>query len=73
VTELRFHRDLYKGAAVDAAAKVYQDYVGIELIEEDSHWVVRLTSDDPERERLVAGELGNYALGATVDGRGGPR
>jgi hypothetical protein len=73
VTELRFHRELYKGTAVDSAAKVYQDYVDIELVEEESHWVVRITSDQADRERVVAGELSNYALGVTVDERGGPR
>lgn len=72
MTELRFHRQLYEGTAVDAAAKVYQDYVHIDLVEEDSYWVVKISSDDSERERIVAGELGNYALGATVDaGAGG--
>lgn len=66
--ELRFHRELYRGEAVDAAAKLYTPYAQIELLEEPSHWVVRVTAASPVRELRVARELANHALGATVRG-----
>ena len=67
--ELRFHRDLYRGESVDAAAKTLAAYAtGIERAEEPSHWVLRVTATTPERERRVAGEIANRALGITVQG-----
>jgi hypothetical protein len=71
VTEIRFHREIYDGKAVDAAVKVYEAYAQFELREEASHWVVQLTASDEARERRVAGELGNYALGLTMRDRVG--
>jgi hypothetical protein len=71
VTQLRFHRELYQGRAVDAAVKVYQPYARFELREEPTHWVVEVSADDAARERRIADELGNYALGLTVRDRGG--
>jgi hypothetical protein len=70
VTELRFHRQLYAGRAVDAAVKVFAGFARFELRQEESYWVVELTADDDARERRVAGELCNYALGLTVRDRG---
>jgi hypothetical protein len=69
VTELRLHRDLYEGTAVDAAMKVYAPHATFERAEQPSHWVVQITARSPERERRVAGELANYALGLTAKGR----
>lgn len=69
MTELRFHRDLYDGEAVDEAIKTFDRYAKIERVQEDTHWVVRLSSDaagSKERERRIAGELGNFALGLTI-------
>ncbi len=66
MTELRFHRDLYDGQAVDEAIKTFDRYATIERAEEDTHWVVRLSADAPSRERRVAGELANFALGLTI-------
>jgi hypothetical protein len=65
VRELRFHREIYAGTAVDAALKVYARYGRFERAEEPTHWVVRVTTKDPVRERRVARELANYALGLT--------
>jgi hypothetical protein len=66
VTELRFHRDLYDGEAVDEAIKTFDRYAKIERSQEDTHWVVRLSCELPAREQRVAGELGNFALGLTI-------
>lgn len=67
--ELRFHRDVYAGTSVDEAVKLYGKYARFELAEEARHWVVRLTAKSAERERQVAGELANYALGLTIKQR----
>ncbi len=69
--EVRFHRELYRGEDVDQAIKVYDRYARIERAEEPSHWVVRVDASTPERGRKVADELANYALGLTIQSRGG--
>ncbi|MBN8610654.1 MAG: HxsD-like protein [Deltaproteobacteria bacterium] len=68
--ELRLHRELYRGEAVDAAAKVYAPYASIELIDDPTHWIVRVTSSTPAREVRVARELANHALGTSIRDRG---
>jgi hypothetical protein len=69
MTELRFHRDVYLGEAVDSAIKVYQRFATFEREEDGEHWVVRITAARPEREKKIAHELGNYALGLTIRDR----
>lgn len=69
--ELKFHRELYSGRAVDQAVKVFGPHGTFEMAEEPSYWVVRVTGASESRERRVALELGNYALGLTVQGRNG--
>lgn len=69
--ELRFHRELYRGEHVDQAIKLYDRFAAIERAEEDAHWVVRVAASTPARERQVADELANFALGLTIQGRGG--
>ncbi len=66
MTELRLHRTLYRGTAVDEAIKFYAAYATFEQAEEADHWVVRVTSTSEARERRVAKELANYALGRTA-------
>jgi hypothetical protein len=72
VTELRFNRAIYRGEAVDAALKAFSGFAAFEqAVDEDTqHWVVRVHVEPAERERQVAGELGNYALGLTLRQRG---
>lgn len=70
MTELRFHRTLYRGTAVDEAIKVYGPYATLEQLEEGDHWVVRVSGTSPARERRIARELANYALGLTVAAHG---
>jgi hypothetical protein len=69
VKTLRFHRELYPGAILDEALKVYQPFATITRSEEPSHWIVSLTSTKEARETRIAGELANYALGLTVQKR----
>lgn len=68
--ELRFHRELYRGESVDEAIKIYDRFATLERAEEETHWVVRVSSDSAVRERRVADELSNYALGLTLTARG---
>ncbi len=70
MTELRFHRTLYRGTSVDEAIKVYGSYATLEQLEDGEHWVVRVSSTSPARERRIARELANYALGLTVAAHG---
>ena len=71
MVELRLHRELYDAAALEAALQIYAPHAEIELGDDGPHRVVRVRAASPERERRVAGELGNYALGMTMRGRGG--
>ena len=69
---LRFHREVYSGPCVDEAVKLFAAHARFELREEATHWVVELSdgNGDAARERTIAGELGNYALGLTIQKRG---
>jgi hypothetical protein len=66
--ELRFHRSLYAGEAIDAALQRFEGFGSFERAIEGDEFVVRVTSE--EDERRLAGELANFALGLTVE-RGG--
>jgi hypothetical protein len=66
VIELRFHRELYDGKAVDEALKTFAKFATFEQAEEPTHWIVRITTADAARERKIANELGNFALGLTI-------
>lgn len=67
--ELRLHRELYRGESVDEAVKLYARFASFELVEEPTHWLVKLRAKSPARERQIAGELANYALGLTIKQR----
>jgi hypothetical protein len=73
VRELRFHRDLYAAAAIDAAVAQLVRFAAIERSDDPPYSVVtvRVEGDDAARERAVAGTLANIALARTVES-GGP-
>ena len=66
--ERRFHRDLYPPTAIEGAVKVYARFARFEVVEAGDYQVVRVTGKSAERERKIALELGNYALGLTRRG-----
>jgi hypothetical protein len=70
MTQLKFHRQMYRGTAVDEAVKRFGAFAEFSLAEEPDYWVVQLTARDADREKKIAGELGNWALGLTVQKRG---
>jgi len=70
VTELRFHRELYSGEAIDEAVKTWSNFAEFSLSETPEHWVVEVTPKHEAAARQIIGEFGNYVLGLTVD-RGG--
>ncbi len=61
--ERRFHKDLYALKAVQGAIDAFARFAQIELSDEGDYQVVRVSAKRPERERKVAQELGNFALG----------
>lgn len=63
--ECRFHKDIYEASAVAGAVEVYARFAEITVSDEGHHRVVRVTAKTPARERKVALELTNYALGLT--------
>ena len=68
--DLKLHREIYDGRCVDEAVKLFAAHAQFDLTEEEAYWAVRLTAGTPERERRVAGEFANYALGLTVNAGG---
>ena len=71
-SELRFHRSLYSGEAVDQAVKAFARVAEFELEQTADHWLVRVRPHDPAHTRRLLGGLGNHALGLTVQ-RGGAK
>lgn len=70
--EVRLHRELYRKEAVESAAKTFEPYAAIERADDDTHYVLRLTSGrKPERLPKIARELANWALGTTIKSRPG--
>jgi hypothetical protein len=68
---LRLHRRLYSGTAIDAALQRFASLARFEREIDGDYFVVRAELDDPARARRIGGELGNFALGLTVE-QGGP-
>ena len=67
---LRFAKELYRGEHVDEALKLFERYGTLERAEEDDAWVVKIEAGSRAKERRLAGEIANYALGLTVQHRG---
>lgn len=70
--ELPFHAELYDGAAVDEAVKLYAPFAGIEVDTQPHVRIVRVTlaegaAEDGIDEATIAAELMNYALGRTIE------
>jgi len=71
VIELRFHRELYDGKAVDEAIQTFTRHATLEPVEDATDWVVRISATSEARERKIANELSNFALGLTIRSGGG--
>ena len=61
--ERRFHRSIYDLRAVEGAVKALERFATLAVAEEGDHHVVRVTAKSAARERKVANELCNHALG----------
>jgi hypothetical protein len=70
---LRFHRTLYAGTAIDAALQRFAQVAQTTFArsEEPEYFVVEITSTTDARTKKIARELGNFALGLTIE-QGGP-
>jgi hypothetical protein len=66
---LRFQTELYTRAVIDRAAAGYQAVAEIKVSEQPGEIAVEIHAP-AEKERRVAGELGNAVLGLTVEDRG---
>ena len=64
---LRLHGDIYSEASVKAAVAAFTEYSTVTMSQDASYWVVTVEHEDPDRARLVAHELGNMALGLSID------
>lgn len=68
---LRFHKTLYAGEAVDAAMKRFERFAAFETQDDAEYWIVRVTAREARHQAPIERELGNFALGLTIE-RGGP-
>jgi len=71
MSTLRFHKELYSGMAVDAAMKRFERFATFEVADDASHWTVAVQARRAEHQLQIERELGNFALGLTIE-RGGP-
>ena len=71
MSTLRFHKTLYAGEAVDAAMKRFERFAAFETEDDANYWIVRVTAHEARHQGPVERELGNFALGLTIE-RGGP-
>lgn len=63
MTERRFHRSIYDHRAVEGAVKALERFASFAVSEDGEHHLVRVTGKSAARERRVADELCNFALG----------
>lgn len=66
--ELRFRLDVYDKDAVQQAVDVFSPHGRIQATPQEEAILVRIEGTSEQQEREVSGELGNFVLGATVDG-----
>lgn len=64
---LRLHGNIYPEASVKAAVAAFTGYSTVAMSQDAGYWVVTVEDEDPARARLVAHELGNMALGLSID------
>jgi hypothetical protein len=67
VIEKSFHAELYDGAAVADATATYGDWGSFQVERTADSIVVRVTAREGIDEATLADELGNYALGLTIE------
>lgn len=65
--ELAFHKDLYDAGALGEATTTYARFGTLEQVDDGARWLVRVTAGSPARERRIADELSNFALGLTIE------
>ena len=68
---LKFHHHVYSGRAIDDALGRLARFGNIDRSFEGEYFVVHVSAGSPAKERQLAGEIANHALGLTVE-RGGP-
>ncbi|MCR9165657.1 MAG: HxsD-like protein [Nannocystaceae bacterium] len=68
---LRFHKTLYSGEAVDAAMRQLDRFASFETDDDEAYWIVRVQAKSAKHQAALEHELGNFALGLTIE-RGGP-
>ncbi len=70
--EMRFHPEYYDGFSIDEAVKIFAPFAGTNLRRENDVFIVTVEAtkkalDEGLDERTIALELGNYALGLTME------
>lgn len=69
---LEFNRKLYKRAVIRDAMRTYQEFADFELQARDRYYAVSVKSEDPQNEKVITNEFGNYVLTRTIENRKTP-
>ena len=70
---LRLHGSIYSEASVKAAVAAFTGHATVAMSRDAAYWVVTVDDEDPDHARVVAHELGNMALGLSIDAGAGAR
>jgi hypothetical protein len=68
---LMLHRTLYDSEAIDRAITTYAGHATITRSDSGDHVRIVIERDPPARAERIARELANFALGLTIQTRGG--
>lgn len=69
--EVRFAKSLYERSALDEAVRTYSDYARIDVTDDSNEWLVAIEATGDFGAEVVADELANFALGATIEASSG--
>lgn len=65
--EVRFSKSLYGRTALDEAVRTYGDYARIDISDDSNDWLVTVEATGDFPSDVIADELANFALGATIE------
>ncbi len=69
-TTLRFDRRLYLESALRETMDAFSEHAELSLDEVEGGWTLSIAAPEGTDRRALIGELGNYALGLTVQAGG---
>ena len=69
MTELRFHAALYRSESLDEAIARFAGFGTLSRVADGEYVRVSIEAGSEAREKRIADELANFALGLTIESR----